>query len=344
VYQERRLAFLIYTAYGSLGRQKVVLATHPRLKSAVMRAVRHPTIVVPIARGLELAGVRHLGRSLLALNGAQIPRLVTVTLPSNLFHERTMTMVTANGRDTLATGLWSKGWDRYERPLPMFWAASIKDGDVVVDVGSNTGFYALLAASVGSDVEVHAFEPNPQVFELLTTNLAHNPQGTRVRPVQMAADNVPGHAELFIPQEGERGIIGDASLNKDFRSIWANSVTVSKTTLDEYTMHLPHVDVIKIDVECLEERVIEGAQETLRHRRPIIFYEVLDCDDCHADCAAIDAIRRQVDYVSVQLNPNSGVLREAVAYNEPWRNQALWPSEKLGMLQKVSQRLHYHLH
>lgn len=311
------------------------------LKLAIVRTMRHPTMAVPIARGLELAGVHSAGRRLLVLNGAQIPPVVTVALPSGLFHEPTMTMVTSDGRDMLAAGLWSKGWDRYERPLPALWAASIQDGDVVLDVGSNTGFYALLAASVGPNVEVHAFEPNPEVFDLLTANLAHNPQGSRVRPVRLAADNAPGQAELFIPAQGIPDIVvGDASLNKSFHAAWVESVTVSKTTLDDYTRQLPRVDVLKIDVESVEDRVLAGARETLRRKRPIIFYEVLP----RANCPAIDAIRREADYVSVQLNPHSGVIKEAVTCSRPPWNQALWPREKLGMLQQVSQRVRYRLH
>jgi FkbM family methyltransferase len=268
---------------------------------------------------------------------------VTFALPRSLFQERDLSMATDGGREQIAMRLWSHGWDRFERPLPAFYAATIKNGDVVLDVGSNTGYYALLAASVGRDVEVHAFEPLPVIVDLLTANLAQNLQGTRVRVVQQAVDNVSGVAELFIPLAHHNLVESGASLNKSFRTAWSGSVMVGTTTLNEYTRNLPRIDVVKIDVECHEHRVLEGARETLARMRPVIFYEIMDCEDCHADCMAIEAIRRDADYISVRLHPGTAVLSKAVGYDEPWRNQALWPSEKLDMLRDVCQRLHYRL-
>ncbi|WP_144427230.1 hypothetical protein [Halolamina pelagica] len=39
----------------------------------------------------------------------------------------------------------------------------IKEGDVVYDVGANTGLYTLFAAKACPDVEVIAFEPYPRI-------------------------------------------------------------------------------------------------------------------------------------------------------------------------------------
>src|SRR5437667_4626672 len=47
----------------------------------------------------------------------------------------------------------------------------VKPGMTVLDVGANVGYYSLLAASiVGRGGKVHAFEPNPDLFALLSNN------------------------------------------------------------------------------------------------------------------------------------------------------------------------------
>ena len=65
-------------------------------------------------------------------------------LPSGRFQERSLTLDTAGGRvNPVARRLWTHGWDGFEPPLPAFFAAVLVDGDITLDVGANTGYYAL---------------------------------------------------------------------------------------------------------------------------------------------------------------------------------------------------------
>jgi FkbM family methyltransferase len=47
---------------------------------------------------------------------------------------------------------------------------SIKDGDVVFDVGANIGVFSVRAAQMGSKVKVYSFEPIPDIVEVLAKN------------------------------------------------------------------------------------------------------------------------------------------------------------------------------
>src|SRR4051812_7151995 len=50
----------------------------------------------------------------------------------------------------------------------------IKNNDVVMDIGANIGFYALIISElVGSEGEVHCFEPDRTNFEHLKKNVRH---------------------------------------------------------------------------------------------------------------------------------------------------------------------------
>ena len=48
---------------------------------------------------------------------------------------------------------------------------SIRDGDVVFDVGANIGIFAVFAGTRVSNARVYAFEPIPPVFDVLRANM-----------------------------------------------------------------------------------------------------------------------------------------------------------------------------
>ena len=51
----------------------------------------------------------------------------------------------------------------------------IKEGDLVIDVGANIGYYTLIFAKlVGEKGKVYAFEPEPRSFKLLKKNVEEN--------------------------------------------------------------------------------------------------------------------------------------------------------------------------
>ena len=55
---------------------------------------------------------------------------------------------------------------------------SIEEEDVVFDIGANIGVFGLRASQEYNNIEIHCFEPVPQIFEVLNCNvkLSLNPQ------------------------------------------------------------------------------------------------------------------------------------------------------------------------
>jgi predicted methyltransferase len=53
-------------------------------------------------------------------------------------------------------------WGAIEPPLTKFFASSLKPGHTIVDVGTNVGYFTVLAAKIiGTEGRVIAFEANP---------------------------------------------------------------------------------------------------------------------------------------------------------------------------------------
>ncbi|HQE81647.1 MAG TPA: FkbM family methyltransferase [Candidatus Hydrogenedentes bacterium] len=99
------------------------------------------------------------------------------------------------------------------------------------------------------------------------------------------------------------------------------------TNLDQFAREagLCRMDVLRIDVESFEHAVLGGARLVLSTLRPIIAVEILEA----ADCAAIDAIRREARYQSLYIAGHDILPQETVVYREGHDNQLLCPQERL---------------
>ena len=132
-------------------------------------------------------------------------------------------------------------------------------GMVVFDVGANIGIYSLLSArSVGSAGCIHAFEPTPFVANRLRDNVRLN-KFQNIIVNQVALSDQVGATEFYVHEEDDRSSLGAVS---------TKTITVQTITLDEYVQRarIPHIDLMKIDVEGAEVKVLRGAQALLSRR------------------------------------------------------------------------------
>jgi FkbM family methyltransferase len=149
----------------------------------------------------------------------------------------------------------------YERDLQHVIVERVHAGDVFYDIGANVGFFTLLAAArVGPTGRVIAVEPVPRNVDLLRRHLVLN-----------AIENVSVFAVAVADQPGEQRF--DAAASPSMGHLDAGgSLAVQVTTIDELvaTGSAPPPQVIKMDVEGAESRVLAGAVHVLRAHRPIV--------------------------------------------------------------------------
>jgi FkbM family methyltransferase len=148
----------------------------------------------------------------------------------------------------------------------------IKNGDTVLDIGGNVGWYALYIAKDKPMSVVHSFEPLPPTFEEQQTNIKLNPDIKNVVPHNFGFSNKVGSFDFYI----DPAISGNASLVNvaDKKDIKVFKCKVE--TLDEFvSKDNVNVDFIKCDVEGNELFVFEGGIGTLEKYKPIVFTEML---------------------------------------------------------------------
>jgi len=146
-------------------------------------------------------------------------------------------------------------------------------GDVCVDVGANVGYTtSLLATRAGTDGHVVSFEPAPDVFALLTRNVA-SWRGARVASIdarQAALSNAEREVVLITP--AAHG--GDSSgRTLEHTDATLDAIRVPCSTLDR--AGFDRIDLLKIDVEGHEDAVLEGCRKLLEDRaiRDLVFEE-----------------------------------------------------------------------
>jgi FkbM family methyltransferase len=150
--------------------------------------------------------------------------------------------------------------------------ALIERGHTVVDAGANIGLWCLGAAlRTGPGGSVHAFEPVPENFDELMSNVGLN-RLPQVRPVRCGLSDRKEVTTLYAATNGNSGM---ASLGR--RPGVEREVSVELTTLDEYceAEKITRVDFLKLDVEGAELPVLQGGRGMLK-QAPMILFEVTE--------------------------------------------------------------------
>ena len=173
--------------------------------------------------------------------------------------------------------LFEKYLLRKHPPLePQVWKelSRIKGG-LFVDVGANVGSYSVRLSS--HFTRVYAFEPNPNVLPALRKRIEDKARHN-ITIFQMALSDTDGQAEFYL--DAHEGFTGSAeTLMPIFKYnpgpelgtgpahtyVGKKSVTVNTATYDNKIQDL--ADLVKIDVEGAEFRVLKGARKALEHRR-----------------------------------------------------------------------------
>jgi FkbM family methyltransferase len=293
-----------------------------RVRELVGRqARRHPRVVYQGARVIDRLGVDAGARAL-----ERAADVVTVRPPMG----RSFAVHGVEGRDQIANAFRSEGWRSFERPLPDVFArvAGGTDG-VIVDVGANTGFYALLATAVASRAPVVAFEPYPPAAAILRENVRLN-FARRIQVFPLALGREPGTASLHVP-DPEHGLVEtSASLNHEFRDEGVTSaVEVEVTTLDLAMTHeTAAVGLVKIDVESTEHDVLVGGETVIARDRPVIVLEVLPLGDLEG----LESFRDRHGYVDIRLRPDAAVVGDHVHFDPDAWNHVWAPKERLDVV------------
>jgi len=169
-------------------------------------------------------------------------------------------------------GYWLGTYEKQEQEI---FAKKVKEGDVVFDIGANVGFYSLIASKiVGDRGKVYAFEPAPKNTLLLKKHFELN---NCINSIVVLA-GVSDKNDLVYFNEGSHAATGYLSMED-------GNILVPVLGLEELVDNgkILAPNLMKIDVEGSEFKVLTGAKKILEKYHPTIFLSTHN-EIVHREC------------------------------------------------------------
>lgn len=165
-------------------------------------------------------------------------------------------------------GFWELAITRHVR-------RRVRRGMTIVEVGANIGYFTtLMAGRVGNGGLVIACEANPEVFALLRDNVNLNGFRERCRLHALAAVDVEGQVTFHVLEKlhGSGCLAGFDQVLLDQFGDRSRPITVPAARLDDLVGDR-RVDLIRMDAEGSEPRIIAGAWRLVQDHRPGVITE-----------------------------------------------------------------------
>lgn len=159
--------------------------------------------------------------------------------------------------------------------------SDLKPGNAVIDIGAYCGLTSLaFAEKVGSSGYVYAFEPDPENFQALQTNINKYSMG-----------NITVENAAVWKSNGSIAFQSEGTISSTIQILAARenaTVTVKTINLSDYVLNkkIKKIDVIKIDVEGAELGILDSSRDILEKMHPRIILEthmvhdVMTTHDC----------------------------------------------------------------
>lgn len=195
-----------------------------------------------------------------------MPDAILSTLADSVSHEPLMMYVHARGDQYVSRAIADTGeWEIYETQLIKNF---LFEGASFVDVGANIGYYSVLASPiVGDSGRVVSFEPEQKNFQLLLKNSQLN-GAKNIQPVNAGLATSDAQADIYLNQDNW----GDHQIYDGGEGRIKNTITLMNG--DRYLSadaHTPFViDVLKIDTQGAELKVLKGLESSIRNSLPAI--------------------------------------------------------------------------
>jgi FkbM family methyltransferase len=191
---------------------------------------------------------------------------------------------------------------------------------LVFDIGANVGEMSALFLKQFPRAAVHAFEPVGSTFKKLEMALGHRP---RLVLHKMAASDTKGSATIRVFDRGAMNTLA-GDLADSLRNKPSGLEKVEMCRLDDFVSEykIDCVDLLKIDVEGFEAKVLHGCGETLKPERiRYIFFEFQRVSKIGKSASSVVSGHTQLDELDRLLETHGYrllvIYTQGVHQNEP---------------------------
>ncbi len=234
------------------------------------------------------------------------------------------------GYDVENTLFWAGLEGCWEKESMGLWVRLCQQAQFIMDVGANTGTYALVAKTVNPRAAVYAFEPLDFIYNKLTDNVLLNKLD--IHCVQEALSNYDGSAKVY-PETLEH--IYSITVNKNTSAaevqVYEREIRVKKFSTFAEQQQIKGADLMKIDVELHEAEVLEGMGAYLREWKPTMLIEILS-DEVGQK---VEILINDMGYLYFNINENGGIRQVTHIGKSDYYNYLLCSPEKASFLKLI---------
>lgn len=150
----------------------------------------------------------------------------------------------------------------------------IPENGVFIDIGAHVGHFSIRLSKTAS--QVIAIEPGDvQVRGLIKNINLNNIQNIKI--VQAAASDHDGKVNLFIPRAGNYGQMRIQDSNEGLTSCYKlDTLILGPSHVNLPNSPLERIDLIKVDVQGAEAKVLAGMHEVVSKYKPRLVIELHD--------------------------------------------------------------------
>jgi FkbM family methyltransferase len=234
------------------------------------------------------------------------------------------------GYDVENTLFWAGLEGCWEKESMGLWVRLCTQARNIMDVGANTGTYALVAKTINPQAAVYAFEPLDFIYTKLADNVQLNKLG--IHCVQEALSNYDGVAKVY-PETLEH--IYSITVNKNTSAaevqVHEKEIRVTKFSTFVAQHAVQGADLMKIDVEMHEAEVLEGMGDYLREWKPTMLIEILS-DEVGQK---VETLINGMGYLFFNINENGGIRKVEHIGKSDYYNYLLCSAESASFLKLI---------
>jgi FkbM family methyltransferase len=184
--------------------------------------------------------------------------------------------------------------------LAKYISSTLTENDIFLDIGAHYGYFSLLASSiVGEGGHVISFEAAPKTFRILNDN------ASKIR-------NMAVHNNAVSDAEGTLSFYEFPNLYSEYNTLdvsqfeneeWYKNtkpqeVKIESVILDDFLNDNIKPQLIKIDVEGAEYKVIRGMKNHLQNNTPVIIMEYLSADRGNKEHKDAESLLQSLGYTT----------------------------------------------
>lgn len=152
-----------------------------------------------------------------------------------------------------------------------FWKKFIDDGDIVIDVGANFGYWTMVASKlVGTSGKVISFEPIDTTYKIISKNITTS-KLKNVDLYKVGLSNENKQATFHISSMD--GIGGSSTQGLHSVVNFNQEQEVTLVSLDTFINLKKPISLIKLDIEGGELFALYGMEKIIKSDNPILTFE-----------------------------------------------------------------------